>query len=439
MTISIRGLLKGAVISGLAATMALTSMPVAAKDKIKVGIVSFLSGPAAGPFGVPGRNGAELVVEALNKGTMPAPYNSKGFAGAQLEPVFVDESGGNTKQVAEYRNLVQKQEVDAVIGYISSGSCLSVAPVADELKRLTIISVCGSPRLFEEGDRSHVFRTTGHAVGDSVAASLYVRDKFADAKGYTGINQNYAWGQDSYKFFDLAMKTLNPNISASEKPQFPKIFAGQFGTEISTLSLDSAELVHSSFWDGDIEAFVLQASVRGFFKEKQFISTLGASAVDRLGKKFPKGVVMGTRGEYGILIRRGGSALNQWFVKAYRDKYGAYPLGPSYQYGQAVLALKLAMDKAAEKAGTFPDQDQIIDEFKGLSWDSFGGKISLSQGNGHQAVHPVGFGITDWDDEAGEPVIKDVKFYPSECVMPTAGQTGLQWLEAGMPGSTCLK
>ena len=30
---------------------------------IKLGIVSFLSGPAASPFGVPGRNGAEIVIE----------------------------------------------------------------------------------------------------------------------------------------------------------------------------------------------------------------------------------------------------------------------------------------------------------------------------------------------------------------------------------------
>src|SRR5882672_10607836 len=47
---------------------------------IKLGIVSFLSGPAASPFGVPGRNGAEIVIEALNAGTAPAPYNTVGLS-----------------------------------------------------------------------------------------------------------------------------------------------------------------------------------------------------------------------------------------------------------------------------------------------------------------------------------------------------------------------
>ncbi len=430
-------LLKLACVCGLAASTALNALPAAAKEEFKVGIVTFLSGPAAGPFGVPGHQGAELVIEAINAGALPAPYDTPGFAGARLAPVFVDEAGGNTKQVAEYRNLVQKQGVDAVIGYISSGSCLSVAPVAEELKTLTIIPVCGSPRLFEEGGKDYVFRTTGHAVGDGVAAALYVRDKFGDAPAYTGINQNYAWGQDSYKFFDLAMKTINPDTAASDNPQFPKLFAGQFGTEISTLSLDKAPLVHSSFWDGDMEAFVLQANVRGFFRQKTFISTLGASAVDRLGKGFPEGVVMGTRGEYGLLVRDLDTPLNRWFVDRYKEKYGEYPLGPSYQYAQSVLALKIAMDKAAEATGGFPEQAQIIDALTGLEWDSFGGRISMALGGGHQAVHPVGYGITGWNKETGEPEATGVVFYPADCIMPPEGQTGIEWLEAGMPGASC--
>jgi len=95
------------IAAGILAASAFPASDVQAKEKINVAIVSFLSGPAAGPFGVPGRNAAELVIEAINKGKLPAPYNTPGFAGAKLEPIFVDESGGNTKQVAEYRNLVQ--------------------------------------------------------------------------------------------------------------------------------------------------------------------------------------------------------------------------------------------------------------------------------------------------------------------------------------------
>ncbi|MFZ1068322.1 MAG: ABC transporter substrate-binding protein, partial [Pseudolabrys sp.] len=40
--------------------------PAASAAPVKLGIVSFLTGPAASPFGIPGRNGAEIVIEAFN-------------------------------------------------------------------------------------------------------------------------------------------------------------------------------------------------------------------------------------------------------------------------------------------------------------------------------------------------------------------------------------
>src|SRR3546814_12199977 len=104
-----------------------------------------------------------MVVDAINEGALPAPYDSKGFAGAAVQAEYVDENGGNTKQVTEYRNLVQKRNVDAIIGYISSGSCAALTPVAEELKTLTVFAICGTPRIFEDASRRYIFRTMSHA------------------------------------------------------------------------------------------------------------------------------------------------------------------------------------------------------------------------------------------------------------------------------------
>ena len=128
-----------------------------ASDKpIKIGIVTFLSGPAAGPFGVPAKIAADAIVESLNAGNVPHPYNSIGFSGRKIELVYVDEAGGASKQVTEFRNLVSRQKVDFIIGYISSGDCLAIPPVADELKTLTVLMDCGTPRVFEENDYKYV-------------------------------------------------------------------------------------------------------------------------------------------------------------------------------------------------------------------------------------------------------------------------------------------
>ena len=68
----------------------------------------------------------------------------------KIEPVYVDENGGATKQVQELRNLYDREKVDAVVGYVGSGDCLAVAPVAEEMKKFLILFDCGTPRIFEE-------------------------------------------------------------------------------------------------------------------------------------------------------------------------------------------------------------------------------------------------------------------------------------------------
>ena len=41
-----------------------------AKDSITIAVPSFLTGGAAGPFGIPAMNGAKMVADAINKGTL---------------------------------------------------------------------------------------------------------------------------------------------------------------------------------------------------------------------------------------------------------------------------------------------------------------------------------------------------------------------------------
>jgi branched-chain amino acid transport system substrate-binding protein len=66
---------------GLFLAAALASGAARAEEPVRIGFVTFLSGPAAGPFGVPARHAAEAIAESLNAGKGPAPHNSRGFGG----------------------------------------------------------------------------------------------------------------------------------------------------------------------------------------------------------------------------------------------------------------------------------------------------------------------------------------------------------------------
>ena len=401
-------------------------------ETLTIGIVTFLSGGAAGPFGVPARNAAEIVVEAINSGTVPAPYDTAGIAGAQIRTIMVDEAGGTTAQVAELRNLVEREGVDLVIGYISSGDCLAIAPVAEELETLTVLFDCGTPRIFEDDDYRYVFRTGPTATMDNVSLARFVLERDPDIQTIAGINQNYAWGQDSWLDFKEAMLALKPDIEVVTE-QFPQLFAGQYGAEISALLVNPPDVVHSSFWGADLEAFILQGSARGIFDDSLVALSAGEPAMFRLASQIPEGTVIGARGPHGVLAPE--NELNDWFRGVYQDRFALPPIYPSYKMAMAILGVKAAYEKAAEGSDGLPDKEAVIDAFEHLEFETPSGLVQMTLGNGHQAVMnaPVGvFGFAD-----GEPAILEVVDYPASCVNPPEGVNSIDWIQSGFEGAEC--
>jgi branched-chain amino acid transport system substrate-binding protein len=413
-------------LAAIVAALAWIPATAAAEDAkpFRVGIVTFLSGAAAGPFGVPARNGAEVVVEAVNAGTVVAPYASKGIGGAPLEILFVDEAGGTTKQVTEYRNLVQQKNVDAVIGYISSGDCLAIAPVAEELKKLTVFFDCGTPRIFEDASYKYLFRTGATATIDNVAAALYLHQHKKNIRKIAGINQNYAWGQDSWNDFVATMKVLDPNVQIVTS-QMPKLLAGQYGAEISAILSADADVVHSSFWGGDLDALILQGAPRGLFKKSTVVLTAGETAVQKLGGQIPDGTIIGARGPFDMFAPD--TELNRWFRKVYIDRYNVPPSYPSYKMAQAIFGLKAAYEKAQAGSKATPSQEQIIAAFEHLTFDGPGGKVTMGLGKGHQAVQGTAYGMVK---HVGDKfTLSNVTTYPADRITPPDGVKSEDWIK----------
>ncbi len=421
-------LLKLLAALSCAATVAAPTPGIAQDKPIRIGLVTFLSGPASGPFGVPAKLAAEAIVESLNAGKAPAPYATKGFGGIPIELAIIDEAGGATKQVAEFRNLVERQNVDFVIGYIGSGDCLAVAPVAEELKKLTVLFDCGTPRIFEDASYKYVFRTRSHATMDAVAGALYLLEGKPGIKNYAGINQNYAYGQDSWTDFTAVMATLRPKVEVTTS-QMPKFGAGQYGPEISALLQTKSDVIHSSLWGGDLEAFMLQATPRNLFGESQLILVAGEPYLHRLPGNIPDGTIIGARGPNGAFAQK--SALKDWLIQIYKQKAEIEPNYPAYSVAMAFLGLKAAFEKAKAKSGD--DTEAVIKALEFSTFDSPAGKVMMKLGKGHQAVTGTSYGVTKTVN--GQITLTNIKTYPIEQVQPPEGVKSLDWIKDGMkPG-----
>ena len=424
----------GATLRLLAAAAALCAAgAVQAQETFKIGIVSFLSGQAAESFGIPAVNGAKVLLDAFNKGGAPAPYNKNGFAGMKIEAVYVDENGGATKQVQELKNLYDREKVDAVVGYVSSGDCLAVAPAAEEMKKFLLLYDCGTPRIFEDNKFAYVFRTASHGAMDNVALARYLKAKGVKVDSFNMINQDYAWGHDSKKDFVWSMEKLFPGAKPGED-QLPKFGAGQYGTEISALMKTPADVTHSSLWGGDLQAFILQAAPRGLFKRSQVVLSAADHVLPGLGEKMPDGTILGARGAYGLMAPK--SALNDWWWDLYSKAYNVYPVQAPYRMAQALLGLKLAAEKAiAANGGKKPSAEQLAAALRSSEWDSPAGRIRMSNGNGHQAIQDTAIGKTRYDAGKKMVVLEDIMRFPAECVNPPANMKAEEWIKAGFPGA----
>jgi branched-chain amino acid transport system substrate-binding protein len=249
-------------------------------------------------------------------------------------------------------------------------------------------------------------------------------------KKIAGINQNYAWGQDSWNDFEAAMKALKPSVDVTTS-QMPKLLAGQYGAEISALVAGNPDVLHSSLWGGDLEAFVLQATPRGLFKKSTVVLTTGETAMFRLA--IPDGTIIGARGTHGVFAPD--NELNRWFRTAYQDRYAVPPSYASYHMAQAIFGVKAAYEKAQGSSASPPTQEQIAAALQGLTFEAPSGTVRMALGKGHQAITETAYGTIK--TVKGKPTLVNVKRYPAELVNPREGVKSQDWIKSSLklPGS----
>ncbi len=414
------------LVAALVAATALLGAPAFAQEKPKelvVGIATFLSGPAS-VFGVPGKNAADLLFEEVNaKG---------GILGVPVKPVYVDEGAGTNQLISEYRRVVQDQGAQVMFGAISSGSCNALAPVAEDLKVVNVMWDCGTQQIFEDGKWKYSVRTGGHAGSEMMATLLYLMKTKPDFKTIAVVNQDYAWGRESWALFQAGLKALKPDVKIVAE-LFPKFGAPDFSTEITRLSALRPDVVLSTSWGGDLDTFIQQAAARGLLKQSTFVLPLAESSLERLGNVLPEGVIVGARGDHYFLHPKYKATPEmQNFVNKYKAKTNVYPIYPTFHMAQAVIGLTKAYEKASAAAGgKWPTKEQVIAAFEGLEFKSLTGTITIRAD--HQGLEDQMLGVTKRVPEYPFAVYDKMALYPGKLVTTPLGEKSLDWFAKVSP------
>src|SRR5215467_4804625 len=180
-------------LTGLAVLLGAAASPAAAQEKIKVGIIVTLSGPAA-VLGQQARDGFQLAVKDLG-GKM---------GGREVEIVNVDDELKPDGAVVKVKGLLEREKVDFVVGPIFSNILQAIHKPVTENKTF-LISPNAGPSSYAGKECSPFFYVTSYQ-NDQVHEIL---GKVAQDRGYKRVYllvPNYQAGRDSVAGFKLDYK-----------------------------------------------------------------------------------------------------------------------------------------------------------------------------------------------------------------------------------------
>lgn len=384
---------------------------------VRIAIVTFFSGAGA-LVGGPTVDSAKIMFERINK--------AGGIDGVPIEAQYVDESGGATKQVAEFRALAG--HVDAVIGYASSGDALAIKPIAEQLHVLTIFSDVDSAALYEGTPGQWVFNTMPPDFSNSVARALYVAKLHPGLKSLAGINPDYAFGHSDWKEFTLAMQRLEPGIKIGTA-LFPALFSGQYTSELARLQGESPDLISTSTWGGDVVALVQQAVAQGSFGHSLFVFSAGTEGGIEVMKAVPAGQIFGS--ENGYLMHPGEIQNPEIaaFVKEYHERAHTYPVEPyPFTIQRPILAL-VAGYKAAIKTndGKWPSMNEVAHALVGLHVKTMLGSFYIRPGD-QFAMVSESVGTTVHVPGYPMAVFNKIITFPPSMIVPPVGENWEEWI-----------
>ncbi len=398
-----------------------------AQDKpaeLKIGITTFLSG-AASVFGVPGKAAAEILIDDINA--------AGGIGGVKVSATYIDEGIGGDKMLSEYRRLVQEQGVKTMLSAISSGNCNIVAPVAEDLKVLNVMWDCGTEKVLEAKRYKYVVRTQANATTEMVATVLYLMKTKPNFSTIAVVNQDYAWGRDSWEIFLNTLKAFKPDVKVVAE-MFPKLGASDFSTEISRLQALKPDVILSTSWGGDLDTFVRQGSQRGLFTQGSLmVLPLAESSLERLGAALPEGVIVGARGEhYWLHPETKDDAKHKDFVAKFKAKTSAYPIYPTYHMAQALIGLKTGYENAIKaNGGKWPSTEQVAEAMRTMEFKAYGRVVKMREDG--QGLEDQLLGITKKVPQYPFMVMDKMMLVPADMVTTPVGQTSPDWVKTVKP------
>jgi branched-chain amino acid transport system substrate-binding protein len=379
----------------LGAIILAVPMAADAQKAIKVGMPMPLSGPPA-LFGEPATKGAQMFVDEINaKG---------GVLGRKLELITRDSKGDANEAVRQARELILKDNVDFLVGTLTSAEGPAVSVVAKENKIVFIAPIPKTDQL-TAADKLHpyVFRVAANTTMEGRSAAEIVA-KWPVTKVAT-ISFDYAYGQDVTRSFVEHLKKIKPSVQIVDQ-QWPKLGEQDYNPFINAQMAKKPEAIFSSIWGGFFVTYSKQAKALGMFDVVKYnfigVGEAGSPETTKsMGEDYPVGIW----GNSYDAFYWGETAAHKDYVarlsKYLKDEY------PSSWAIQGYIGLQF-LTEAIKKANS-TESDKVSKALLGLTVETPIGPQTIREKD-HQANRGQLYGKTAKDSKYPFAIMKPVTY-----------------------------
>lgn len=357
MRLGLKTLTAGAA---LLAAPAMTALPAAAADEIKIGFVTTLTTGGA-VIGKEMKNAVELALETIGHK----------MGGKKVSVIFEDD--GFKPEIGKQKTdkLIKQDGVHFLTGYIWSHVLLASRKSALDSGKFMISANAGASVMAGRLCHKNYFSTSW--VNDQIPMALGEVLNKKGVKSLYVMAPNYAAGKNMVSGLK---RTFKGKILGTDFTKWGKDAQLDFSAELAKAKASGAKGIFVFYPGAAGGAFIRQYAQAGLQKTIPLYTVFTTDAISL--PKLQKAKLTGVLGAEDTLFWSPDldNPANKKFVAAYKKKYGKLPAFYAAQSWDAIMLIKSAVDAVK---GDMTKMDAMRAEMMKANYDSIRGKYTYGK------------------------------------------------------------
>ena len=301
---------------------------------IKVGLIIPQDGVYT-PLGVDMKNAWDLYLD----------QHDGMLGGYEVETVVGDEGEGPDTGVPAIQGLIQRDNVDVLVGIVNSASALGSAEAIAAAKKVLVISNAGAIAVTGEARNPYIWRASFTNAQAAFAMGEYLAGQQPEGGVYL-MAPDYAAGQETFVAFKESYEGGGGTVAGEALTPFGT--TQDFQPFLSAIPGSGAGATFVFYSGGEAVSFVQQYASFGL---KETVPLYGSGFLT-------EGSVLEAQGEAAVGIQTAlhysteiDNPANTEFVEAYQEAYDVLPTCFAVQTWDAALVLDLALAESEDLSG----------------------------------------------------------------------------------------